>query len=71
MLGDQLTDFLGEVNYRREGKVTHYFEPTHMQYIPLPKELLDVIQVQIAEASGDLTEFGDGVTTVTFHFKKV
>ena len=34
-----------------------------MQYIPLRKELLDIIQVQVAEASGTLTEFGDGVTS--------
>ena len=71
VLGDQLTDFIHEVNYKREGKGTHYFEPTHMQYIPLRKELLDIIQIQVAEGSGALTEFGDGVTTVTFHFKKI
>ena len=71
VLGDQLTDFLREVSYKREGKDTHYCEPTHMQYIPLRKELLDMIQIQIAEESGALTEFGDGVTTVTFHCKKI
>ena len=42
-----------------------------MHYIPLRKELLDIIQVQVAEASGALTKFEDGVTTVTFYFKKV
>ena len=71
VLGDQLTDFIREVNYKRKWKGTHYFEPTHMQYIPLRKELLDIIQIQVAEGSGALTEFGDGVTTVTFHFKKI
>ena len=65
VLGDQLTDFIREV------RGTHYFDPIHMQYIPPRKELLDIIQVQVAEASGALTEFGDGVTTVTFHFKKI
>ena len=70
-LGDQMRDFIREVNYKREGKGTHCFEPIYMQYIPLHKELLDIIQVQVAEASGTLTEFGDGVTTVTFHFKKI
>ena len=43
VLGDQLTDFICEVNYKHEGKGTHYFKPTHMQYIPLRKELLDKI----------------------------
>ena len=71
MLGDQITDFIREVNYKREGKGSYYFEPTHLQYISLPKQLLDIIQVQIAEATGALTTFGRGITTVTFHFKRV
>ena len=45
VLGDQITDFIREVNYKREGKGSYYFEPTHLQYIPLRKELLDIIQV--------------------------
>ena len=71
VLGEQVTDFIREVNYKREGKGTYYFEPTHLQYIPLRKELLDIIQVQVAKSTSDLTTFGQGVTTVTFHFKKI
>ena len=71
MLGDQITDFIREVNYKREGKGSYYFEPTHLQYILLRKQLLDIIQVQITEATGALTTFGRGITTVTFHFKRV
>ena len=70
MLGDQITDFICEVNYKREGKGSYYFEPTHLQNILLRKQLLD-IQVQVAESTGNLTTFGQGITTVTFHFKKV
>ena len=40
-----------------------------MHYIALRKELLDILQVQVAKASGSLVRFGQGVTTVTFHFK--
>jgi len=54
-----------------QGKGSYYFEPTHLQYIPLCEEMLDIIQVQIAEAAGVLTTFGRGITTVTFHFKQV
>ena len=71
VLGDQITDFIREVNYQREGKGSYYFEPSHLQYIPLRKELLDIIQVQIVESSGALTTLGRGVTTVTFNFKQV
>ena len=69
VLGDQVTDFIREVNYQREGKGSYYFEPTHLHYIPLRKETLDILQVQVSEATGDLVKFGNGVTTVTFHFK--
>ena len=58
-------------NYKREGKGSLYFEPKHLQYKPLRKELLDIIQVQVAESTGQLVNFGRGITTVTFHFKKV
>ena len=71
MLGDQITDFIRGVDYKREGKGSYYFEPTHLQYIPLRKELLDIIQVQIAESSGALTTSGRGISAVTFHFKQV
>ena len=71
VLGDQINDFIREVNYKRQGKGSCYFEPTHLQYIPLRKQLLDIIQIQIAEATGALTTFGRGITTVTFHFKQV
>ena len=71
MLGDHITDFIREVNYKREGKGSYYFEPTHLQHIPLRKQLLDILQVQVAESTGNMTTFGRGITTVTFHFKKV
>ena len=69
VLGDQITDFIREVNYKREGKGSYYFEPTQLQYISLRKQLLDIIQVQVPEGTGHLVQFGNGVTTATFHFK--
>ena len=71
MLGDQITDFIRELNCKREGKGSCYFEPEHLQYIPLHKECLDIIQVQVAESSGALTTFGRVITTVLFNFKQV
>ena len=69
VLEDQITDFIRKVNYKRVGKGSYYFGPTHLQYKPLRKQLLDIIQVQIAEGTGHLVQFGNGVTTATFHFK--
>ena len=57
VLGDQITDFICEVNYKREGKGNYYFEPSHLQYKPLRKQLLDIIQVQVSEGTGHLVQF--------------
>ena len=69
VLGDQVTDFIREVNYERKGKGSYNFEQTHLHYIPLRKELLDIPQVQVADSTGSLVNFRRGVTTITFHLK--
>ena len=69
VLGDQITDFICAIDFRHKGRGSYFYEPTHLHYIPLRKETLDILQVQIAETTGELVNFGQGVTTVTFHFK--
>ena len=59
------------MNYKREGKGSQYFEPVHIQYIPVRKDVIDIIETQVAETTGELVEFGKGNTIVTLHFKKV
>ena len=55
----------------QEGRTgTIYFEPLHIQYIPLPNEVIEIIQTQVAETNRDLAKFGEGNTIVTLHFKK-
>ena len=70
VVGNQVTDLLREVNLIRKGAGTQYFEPAHIQYITVRKEVLDIIEVQVAEATGELTTFGAGNTIATLHFKK-
>ena len=70
VVGDQVTDLLREINFSRTGKGAQYFEPLHIQYIPVRKETLDIIEVQVAETTGELVKFGDGNTVVTIHIKK-
>jgi len=70
VVGNQVTDLLREVNLIRKGAGVQYFEPTHIQYIPVRKEVLDIIEVQVAEATGELVTFGAGNTIVTLHFMK-
>ena len=70
VVGNQVTDLLREVDYRREGRGSYYFEPNHLQYIKLRKEVVNIIEVQVAETTAELVEFGKGNTIVTLHFKK-
>ena len=66
IMGNQITDLLREIPYNPE---EHYFEPKHIQYIPVRSDVLDIIETQVAENTGALTDFTSGVTTVTLHFK--
>ena len=70
VVGNQVTDLLREVNYKREGTGSQYFEPLHIQYIDVRKEMLDIVEVQVAETTGELVKFGVGNTIATLHFKK-
>ena len=70
VVGNQVTDLLREVNCRRTGDGNHYFEPLHVQYIPLRKDLLDIIETLVSETTGELPEFGEGNTILTLHFKR-
>ena len=70
VVGNQVTDLLREVDYKREGRGSYYFEPTHLQYIKVRKDVIDIIETQVAETGGDLVKFGKGNTIVTLHFKK-
>jgi len=72
VVGNRVTDLLREIQYKRQGRGTMYFEPLHVQYLPLRSEVVEIIHIQVAETigTGDLVKFGDGHTIVTLHFKK-
>ena len=73
MVGNRVTDLLREIQYKRQGRGTLYFEPLHIQYMALRNEVVEIIHIQVAETigtGGDLVKFGDGHTIVTLHFKK-
>ena len=48
VVGNQVTDLLREVNFCCKEERVQYFEPLHIQYIPLRKQVLDTI----GDASG-------------------
>ncbi|KAJ7375312.1 hypothetical protein OS493_002060 [Desmophyllum pertusum] len=70
IVGNQVTDLLREVQYQRKGKGTVYFEPLHIQYLPVRNEYIETIESQVAETDGNLVNFGEGHTIITLHFKR-
>ena len=70
VVGNQVTGLLREVNFIRRGAGVQYFEPLHIQYIPVRKDLIDIVETQVAETTGELVYFGEGNTIVTLHFKQ-
>ena len=70
VVGNQITDLLRGVAYKRQGRGSNYFEPTHPQYIGVRKDVIDIIETQVSETDGQLVNFGKGNTILTLHFKK-
>ena len=70
VLGDQKVDILREVQYKQSGRGVFYFEPKLPQYIPVCKDFFDIVEVQVGEITGELTEFSVGETILTLHFKQ-
>ena len=71
IVGGEVTDLLREVQYKQQGRGTVYFEPLHVQYLPLRNTFVDQIESQIAETNGQLVRFaGPTPTILTLHFKR-
>jgi len=70
VLGDQKVDILREVQYKQSGGGVFYFEPKLPQYIQVRKDFFDIVEVQVGEITGELTEFSAGETILTLHFKQ-
>ena len=71
LMGNKVTDLLREVPYEAKGAGNQYIEPTHIHYKNLRNNVIDVIEVQVAETDGRLTTFDEGITNFTLHFKQV
>ena len=68
MVGGRITDLLREIKYQPQN--TTHFEPRHIQYVPVRNEVVEIVETQMAEINGDLTQFGEGHTLLTLHFKR-
>ena len=73
MVGARFTDLLKEVHYPRQGQGKVYYEPTQIHYLPVHREVIDIIEVNITENTEygeELVKFKEDHTLVTLHFKK-
>ena len=70
IVGNRMTDLLREIKFSSDGRGSQYFEPVHIQYIPVRKQVLDIIEVNVAETTGKLARLGKGNTILTLHFRK-
>ena len=73
VVGNRTVDLLREIKYQRQGTGQVYFESQHIQYHPVRTSLLEMVEVHVAETSGeggDLVQFQPGHTLITLHFEK-
>ena len=70
VVGNRGTDLLREVKFSSHGHGSQYFEPIHIQYIPVRKQVLDIVEVNVAETTGELARLGKGNTILTLHFRR-
>ena len=69
IVGNQVTDLLREVKYQRTEAGMNYFEPSHIQYLPVRGNIIDTITVEVSDHKGELVKFG-GDSIVTLYFKR-
>ena len=64
--GNRVTDLLREVPH---DPIKTTYEPSQIQYKPVRSNVLDIVEMQLAENNGRLVDFESGVTSVTLHLK--
>ena len=70
VVGNRLTDLHREIKFSSHGQGSQYFEPVHIQYIPVCEQVLDIIEVNVSETTGELARLGKGNTILTVHFRR-
>lgn len=72
ILGDQITDLLRQVPVKHENAEGFiYYEPQNLQHVDVRSTDMDVIEIAIGKPEGGLAELGEGITTVTLHFRRL
>lgn len=69
-MGGTETDLLREVTLTSSVKGRRMYEPMHLQYVPIRKNVIDTVEVGISETDGTQTQFNGGETILTANFRK-
>ena len=70
VVGDTEHPLVREVLYKRDGSGSAYFEPLHVQWMPVRHPFLDVIEVQLVENNGTLAQFQPSKTIATLQSRR-
>ena len=70
IVGSAETDLLREVSFTNNEKGKYLFEPLHLQYLPIRKNVFDSVEVGISETDGSQVNFKDRQTILTINFRR-
>lgn len=70
IVGNQRVDLLREVRLDEDKKGQLYYEPRHLEFIPVLRQAFEVLEIHIDDLNGGTLQFGSGVTSVTLHFRR-
>lgn len=70
IVGSTETDLLREVVFKNNQGGKYLFEPINLQYLPIRKNVFHEVEVGISETDGTQTNFAQGPTILTVHFRK-
>ncbi|KAJ7323110.1 hypothetical protein OS493_032396 [Desmophyllum pertusum] len=70
IVGAGMTDFIREVEYNSKFGGRVLYEPLHLHYIPVRRNVIDVIEVVVGETSGRDTNFAGGTVILTLKFER-
>ena len=70
IVGGRETDLLREVTISTAIKGRQLYEPLHLQYLPIRKNVFDTVEVGVSETYGTPTKFKGGQTILTVNFRR-
>jgi len=65
VVGSGRFPLLREVTLKRTGEGRVTVEPYHREWIPIRSKTIDIVEIELATASGPLTQLSDGQTIIT------